>query len=37
MNIREAKQEIINTVRAYLARDARGQFVIPVENSVRCC
>ena len=32
MNIREAKQEIINTVRAYLARDARGQFVIPVEK-----
>ena len=32
MNIREAKQEIINTVRAYLARDAHGQFVIPVEK-----
>ena len=29
MDIQRAKQEIINTVRAYLAKDARGEYVIP--------
>ena len=29
MNIQRAKQEIVNTVRAYLARDARGDYAIP--------
>ena len=29
MNIQRAKQEIVNTVRAYLAKDARGEYVIP--------
>ena len=32
MNIREAKQEIINTVRAYLAKDDMGSYVIPRER-----
>ena len=29
MNIRQAKQEIIRTARAYLAKDAAGDYVIP--------
>lgn len=29
MDIQRAKQEIVNTVRAYLAKDARGEYVIP--------
>ena len=29
MNIKEAKQEIINTVRAYLYKDAKGEYRIP--------
>lgn len=29
MNIKEAKQEIVNTLRAYLARDAYGAYRIP--------
>ncbi len=29
MNIREAKKDIINTVRAYLAKDSFGQYLIP--------
>ncbi len=32
MDIREAKQEIINTVRAYLAKDEMGAYVIPRER-----
>ena len=32
MNIQQAKQEVINTVRAYLARDEKGQLLIPVEK-----
>lgn len=32
MNIKEAKQEIINTVRAYLQRDDTGAYVIPPEK-----
>ena len=32
MNIREAKQEIINTVRAYLAEDDMGSYLIPRER-----
>ena len=32
MNIREAKQEIINTVRAYLAKDDMGSYLIPRER-----
>ena len=30
MNIKRAKQEIKNTVRAYLAKDALGEYAIPV-------
>ena len=29
MNIKQAKQEIANTLRAYLARDALGNYLIP--------
>ncbi|MBQ6734808.1 MAG: AAA family ATPase [Lachnospiraceae bacterium] len=32
MNIAEAKQHIIHTVRAYLKREADGSFTIPVEK-----
>lgn len=32
MNIKEAKQEIINTVHAYLEKDENGEYVIPVER-----
>lgn len=32
MNIKEAKQEIVNTVRAYLQKDENGEYVIPVER-----
>ncbi len=32
MNIKEAKQEIIHTVQAYLAKDALGMYRIPVEK-----
>ena len=32
MNIQEAKQEIINTVQAYLKKDATGSYEIPVER-----
>ena len=32
MNIKEAKQEIINTVRAYLKKDDLGAYEIPVER-----
>lgn len=32
MNIKEAKQEIINTVHAYLHKDAFGEYAIPVEK-----
>ena len=30
MNIGQAKEEIKNTVRAYLAKDEEGEYVIPV-------
>ena len=29
MNIKEAKQEIINTVKAYLCKNAEGEYRIP--------
>jgi hypothetical protein len=32
MNIKEARQEIINTVKAYLKKDETGAYVIPVEK-----
>ncbi|MCM1106260.1 MAG: AAA family ATPase [Blautia sp.] len=32
MNIKEAKQELINTVRAYLAKDELGEYRIPVQK-----
>lgn len=32
MNIKEAKQEIVNTVHAYLAKDENGMYAIPVER-----
>lgn len=32
MNIKEARQEIINTVKAYLKKDETGAYVIPTEK-----
>lgn len=32
MNIKQAKQEITNTLRAYLAKDERGNYLIPVNR-----
>ena len=32
MNIRDAKKEIMNTVRAYTAKDETGAYLIPVEK-----
>ena len=32
MNIQEARQEIINTVQAYLKKDETGTYEIPVER-----
>ncbi|MBQ7447751.1 MAG: AAA family ATPase [Eubacterium sp.] len=32
MNIKEARQEIINTVKAYLQKDETGAYVIPTEK-----
>lgn len=32
MNIKEAKQEIVNTVHAYLTKDENGMYAIPVER-----
>ena len=32
MNINEAKQEILNTVKAYLLKDDSGEYIIPVEK-----
>ena len=29
MNIKQAKQEIANTLKAYLARDSLGNYLIP--------
>ena len=29
MNIKEAKQEIVNTVKAYLCKNAEGEYRIP--------
>ena len=33
MNIKQAKQEIINTVHAYLTKDELGNYEIPVEKN----
>ena len=32
MNIKQAKQEIKNTIRAYLQKDEAGEYEIPVER-----
>jgi MoxR-like ATPase len=32
MNIKQAKQEIMNTVQAYLTRDETGSYAIPIER-----
>lgn len=32
MNIKEAKQEIVNTVHAYLTKDETGAYAIPIER-----
>ncbi len=32
MNIKEAKQEVVNTVKAYLMKDETGAYRIPVEK-----
>ena len=32
LNIKEAKQEVINTVRAYLKKDDTGAYEIPPER-----
>ena len=32
MNIKQAKQEIIDTVQAYLTKDETGEYAIPVER-----
>ena len=32
LNIKEAKQEVINTVRAYLKKDETGAYEIPPER-----
>ena len=32
MNIKQAKQEITNTLRAYLAKDGQGNYLIPVNR-----
>lgn len=32
MNIKQAKQEIANTLRAYLTKDGRGNYLIPVNR-----
>ena len=32
MNIKEAKEEVIRTVKAYLLKDETGEYVIPVER-----
>ena len=32
MNIKRAKEEIEHTVKAYLAKDALGEYAIPVEE-----
>lgn len=29
MNIKQAKNEVKNTVKAYLSKDAHGEYVIP--------
>ena len=37
MNIKQAKQEITNTLKAYLAKDQLGNYLIPQCASGRCC
>ena len=32
MNIQEAKEEIIRTVRAYLEKDGEGQYLFPAAH-----
>lgn len=32
MNIKQAKQEIANTLRAYLAKDEQGNYLIPINR-----
>ena len=35
MNIKQAKQEIINTVQAYLTKDETGEYAFLWNDSVR--
>ena len=37
MNIKQAKEEIQNTLRAYLAKDELGNYRIPAVASALCC
>lgn len=37
MNIKQAKNEVIRTVRAYLEKRDNGEYMIPVSDSVRYC
>ena len=32
MNIKEAKQQIQNAIRAYFSKDKHGNYVIPIEK-----
>lgn len=34
MNIKRAKEEIKNSIEAYLAKDARGEYLIPAVGQV---
>ena len=36
MNIRQAKQQLSDTLRAYLAKDALGNYRIPVKAQSAC-
>ena len=36
MNIKKAKEDIKNTVRAYLKKNDYGQYSIPLSASVPC-
>ena len=37
MNIKRAKEEIEHTVKAYLAKDALGEYSIPPSGSAPSC
>lgn len=37
MNIKQAKEEIMHTVQAYLAKDEDGAYKIPAIRQRRCC